>query len=110
MKREFLLGIILVGMGLMLSGCSIINRINPGQPQAQPSSLASQVTSQPSPNDPNASLYQAASVVNQGLNDLQSTLQAVEIPTPGSSTDQSLNNTAQGLNDILQTIQAEPTP
>jgi hypothetical protein len=48
--------------------------------------------------------------MDQILNNLQSTLQAVDVSTPGSTGDQSLNDAEQSLNNLLQTIQAEPTP
>jgi hypothetical protein len=122
-----LLGFVLfLGTGLLLAGCSILNGTNNGidcgqtlnqptslssQPQDQQGSTFSQNLIQATPTDPYASINQgAADDADQELNDLQSTLQAVDVTDPASSTDQSLNGTAQGLNDILQTVQAEPTP
>jgi hypothetical protein len=126
MKKLLLRGIVLfLGTGLLLAGCSILNGTNNGtdsgqtlnqptslssQPQDQQGSTSSQNLIQETPTDLYASINQRAADADQELNDLQSTLQAVDVTDPASSTDQSLNDTAQGLNDILQTVQTEPTP
>jgi len=110
MKNLFLFGlVILMGAGLLLAGCSSNQGTHSGQPLTQPM-LASKQPQAPSPlAGSNTSIDASAAAADQALNDQQSTLQAEEASTPGSS-DQSLNDADQSLNDLLQTIQAEPTP
>lgn len=126
MKKRLLPGIVMfLVTGLLLAGCSILNgtkigtilgqRLNQppsasSQPQAQAGSTSNPDLNQSTPTDPYAGINQGAAEANQSLDDLQSTLQAEDVSTPSSSTDQSLNNTAQDLNNLLQAVQAEPTP
>ena len=126
MNKALLPGIVIfLGMGLLLAGCSILNGIKvgttlsqplnqvttaSGQPPEQGGPTSSQNLIQPTPTDPFADINQGAADADQVLNDLQSTLQAVDVSTPSSSTDPSLNTTALGLNNLLQTVQIEPTP
>jgi hypothetical protein len=134
LKKVFLFGlVILIGTGLLLSGCSSITGTNSGQlpltssqPQTQPASASSQSQAQPTsasaqalaqPTQTGTILDQSASDADQALNDMQSTLQSIDISTPASTGDQSmndvnqsLNNADQGLNSLQQTVQNEPTP
>ena len=134
MKKAFLYGlVILVGAGLLLPGCSSIKVTNSGQPpltssqpqsQATPASNQSpaqatpasvQALAQPTPTG--ADLDQSAAEAGQALNDLQSTLQAIDVSTPSSTGDQSMNDVNQSANDadqslnnLQQTVQSEATP
>ncbi len=134
MNKAFQFGlVILAGTGLILSGCSYINGTNSGQPlltsslpqtqptpasveaPAQPTPVSNQALAQPTPTGP--SLDQSAADADQALNDLQSTLQAIDVSTPSSTgdqrmndVDQSANNADQSLNNLQQTVQSEATP
>jgi hypothetical protein len=123
MKKVFLFGVvILVGTGLLLPGCSSIKGTNSGQaplpssqPQTQPTPASDQTLAQPTP--PGAGFDQSAAEADQALNDLQSTLQAIDVSTPASSGGQSMNDinqsandADQSLNNLQQTFQSEATP
>jgi hypothetical protein len=123
MKKAFLFGlVILVGTGLLLPGCSSIKVTNSGQaplasnqPQTQPTPASVQAPAQATPTG--AGLNQSAADADQALNDLQSTLQAIDVSTPSSTGDQSMNdvnqsanNADQSLNNLQQTVQSEATP
>jgi hypothetical protein len=134
MKKAFLFGlVILVGTGLLLPGCSSIKGTNSGvppltssQPQTQPTLASSQPQTQPTPasgqvlaqsSPTGADLDQSAADADQALNDLQSTLQAIDVSTPSSTGDQSLNDVNQSANDadqslnnLQQTVQSAATP
>ncbi|MGB8212270.1 MAG: hypothetical protein WCE68_01810 [Anaerolineales bacterium] len=107
MQRAFLVALVLlIGISLLLSGCSSYSRTNSAGPQAQPAAASGEV--QPTPSG--SSLDQSVDAADQALNDLQSTLQSMDIPTPASTGDPDLDSAGQGLNGLQQTLQAEPAP
>jgi uncharacterized membrane protein YdfJ with MMPL/SSD domain len=134
MKKAFLFGlVILVGISLMLSGCSSNNATNSGQsplpssqpqtqqtsasnhPQAQSTPASGQILAQSTPTG--TALDQSANDADQALNNIQTTLQAIDVSTPSSTGDQSMNDVNQSanaadqsLNNFQQTIQSEATP
>ncbi|MGD0879487.1 MAG: hypothetical protein ABSA01_15255 [Anaerolineales bacterium] len=134
MKKAFHYGlVILVGTGLLLPGCSSIHGTNSGQPplpssqpQAQPSLKSNQPQTQPTPasgqalaqpTPTGAGLDQSANDADQTLNNMQSTLQAIDVSTPASIGDQSTNDVNQSANDadqnmnnLQRTVQSEATP
>ncbi|MGD0877018.1 MAG: hypothetical protein ABSA01_02580 [Anaerolineales bacterium] len=123
MKKAFLFGLVIfVGISLMLSGCSSNNGTNSGQPpltssqpQAQQTSASNQPQAQSTPTS--AALDQSANDADRALNNMQTTLQAIDVSTPSSTGDQSMNDVNksandadQSLNNLQQTVQSEATP
>jgi hypothetical protein len=129
-KKSLVFSTLLLGISLLLSGCLLRNRINPGisatqpaipsnppltqstqtsaQVQAMPVPPSTQVQAQPTPRGPG--LDESVAGLDQALKDLQSTLQAAVVPTPASSVDLNVNSADPDLDSLQQALQAEPAP